>query len=301
MGRRFAQPTMLAARSARVTNGPMDGVVFAAVLAAAALHAGWNAVIKVGLDRFSSVLLLAFVQSGLSLALLPFVPVPASAAWPWLAVAALLHTGYKLFLIRAYEHGDLGQVYPLARGTAPLLVAVMGSLVFGERIGATGAIAVAAIASGVMLMALKGGQARTLKAETLGYALATAAFTASYTLADANGARLAATASGFALWMFVGDGLGMLVYALVARGPRALSGVLPAWKSGVAAGAMSLGSYWIAIWAFTKAHVALVAALRETSVLFAMLISTFVLRERSGVWCWISAALLLAGVVAIRF
>ncbi|HYI84003.1 MAG TPA: EamA family transporter, partial [Acetobacteraceae bacterium] len=105
----------------------MDTVVFAAVLAAALMHAGWNAVVKVGLDRFSSVLLLALVQSGLALALLPFFPLPAAPSWPWLAASALLHTGYKLFLIRAYEHGDLSQVYPLARGTAPLIVALVGA------------------------------------------------------------------------------------------------------------------------------------------------------------------------------
>ncbi len=103
--------------------------------------------------------------------------------------------------------------------------------------------------------------------KALAWALGTAAFTAAYTLVDGVGARLAGTASGFTLWMFVGDGLGMLAFALGAHGRRALGRLLPAWRSGLAAGAMSLGSYWIAIWAFTRAPIALVAALRETGVL----------------------------------
>src|SRR5262245_4244434 len=100
----------------------LDLVVFFAVLAAALMHASWNAVVRVGLDRFSSILLLSMTQSGLALILLPFVPAPAAAAWPWVVGASLLHSGYKLFLIRAYQHGDLTQVYPLARGGAPPLV-----------------------------------------------------------------------------------------------------------------------------------------------------------------------------------
>ena len=283
----------------------MDTVVFAAVLAAALMHAGWNAVVKVGLDRFSSVLLLALVQSGLALVLLPFFPLPAAPSWPWLAASALLHTGYKLFLIRAYEHGDLSQVYPLARGTAPLIVALVGAALLGEAPTLGRALAVAAIGLGVVLMSAEGrggggGTARPASRKALAWALGTAAFTASYTLVDGVGARLSGTASGFALWMFVGDGLGMLLFALKARGQHALLRLLPAWRSGLAAGAMSLGSYWIAIWAFTRAPIALVAALRETSVLFAMLIAVFLLGERAGPRRWCAAALVTAGVMLMR-
>ena len=279
----------------------MDATVFTAVLAAALMHAGWNAVVKVGLDRFSSVLLLALVQSGLALALLPLFPLPAPASWPWLAASALLHTGYKLFLIRAYEHGDLGQVYPLARGTAPLIVALAGAALLGEALTPARALAVAAIGLGVVLMsAEKGGGPASAPRKALAWALGTAAFTAAYTLVDGVGARLSGTASGFTLWMFVFDGLGMLAFALKTRGPRALVRLLPAWRGGLAAGAMSLGSYWIAIWAFTRAPVALVAALRETSVLFAMLIAVFLLGERAGARRWGAAALVTCGKALMR-
>jgi drug/metabolite transporter (DMT)-like permease len=279
----------------------MDAPVFVTVLTAAFLHAGWNAVVKVGLDRFSSVLLLSIVQSGLALALLAFFPPPAAVAWPWLVASALLHSGYKLVLIRAYAHGDLSQVYPLARGTAPLLVALVGAVLLGEMIGPTKVLAVLLIALGVVLLSLKGGtDLGAIPAKALAYALGTAVFTASYTLVDGIGARLSGTASGFTLWMFVGDGLIMAACARAARGPAAFARLAPGWRSGLAAGAMSLGSYWIAIWAFTRAPIALVAALRETSVLFAMLIAVLVLRERAGRWRWAAAGLIASGVALMR-
>lgn len=282
-------------------EGLLDPVVFLAVLAAAVMHASWNAVVRVGLDRFNSILLLSMTQSGLALALLPFVPQPVAAAWPWVAGAAVLHTGYKLFLIRAYQHGDLSQVYPLARGAAPPMVALGGIVLLGEQLSPAGWAAVALIAAGVALMAFRGGSGLgRLSGQALAYALGTAVFVASYTLADGQGARLAGSATGFAMWMFVGDGLVMLTYAVATRGPRAPVAVFSSWRTGLPAGALSLGSYWIALWAFTRAPVALVAALRETSVLFAMLIGVVLLKEQAGRWRWAAALAIGAGVVVMR-
>lgn len=279
----------------------MDLIVFFAVLAAAAMHAAWNAVVRVGGDRFSSILLLSMTQSGLALLLLPFVRVPPVEAWAWIAVSALLHVGYKLFLIRAYQHGDLSQVYPLARGAAPPVVAIGGVLLLGEGLEPTGWLAVAAVATGVALMSLRGGDGMgRLPGKALAYALGTAAFVAGYTLTDGAGARIAGTATGYAMWMFVIDGLCMLGYATVTRGLSGIAPVLAGWRTGLPAGALSLGSYWIALWAFTRAPVALVAALRETSVLFAMLIAAVILKERPGPWRWAAALCICAGVVAMR-
>jgi drug/metabolite transporter (DMT)-like permease len=274
----------------------MSLAVFFAVLVAALLHAGWNAVVKLGLDRFSSIMLLALVQGSIAAALLPFFAAPARAAWPWLLLGSALHSGYKLFLIRAYGHGDLSQIYPLARGTAPLIVAVASALFLAEAPSLVRAAAVLAIAGGIMLMAGRGGLTRA----GLLWALGTAGFTAAYTMADGVGARIAGTASGFAMWMFTLDGLVMLVWGLAARGRTALAALLPAWRSGTAAGAMSLGSYWIAIWAFTQAPLAMVAALRETSVLFAMLIAFFWMKERVERRRWAAGGLILAGIVLMR-
>jgi drug/metabolite transporter (DMT)-like permease len=159
--------------------------------------------------------------------------------------------------------------------------------------------AVVAIALGVIVMSRNGGLDR-LSRKALLYALGTACFTASYTLVDGVGARIAETASGYTLWMFALDATGMTGVALATRGTAALRRLRPAWRSGIAAGGLSLGSYWIAIWAFTVAPLALVAALRETSVMFAMLIGVFLLGERAGFWRWVSAGLILAGVVLMR-
>lgn len=274
--------------------------VFAAVLLAAMMHAAWNALVKVGTDRFSSVLFLALVQGGFALALIPFFAVPARAAWPWVLLGSALHSGYKLFLIRAYSHGDMSQVYPLARGSAPLIVAIAGALFLAEVPGPLRVAAILGIAAGIVLMAKRDHGSEAAPRRALVYAMITACFTASYTMADGVGARLAGSASGFTLWMFVLDGLFMLAFGLGTRGVGTVAALLPEWKGGFAAGALSLGSYWIAIWAFTQAPLALVAALRETSVLFALLISAVWLRERIGLWRWAGAGLILLGIVLMR-
>jgi len=278
----------------------MDLIVFLAVLAGAAMHAGWNALVKTGLDRTASIFLLALIQGAISLALLPLFAMPSALSWPWIVVSAFLHSGYKIFLIRAYEHGDMSQVYPLARGSAPLIVAVAGIFLLQENLTAMKFAAVCVIGLGVMLMSSKLGSGEAMPKKALLFALGTALFTASYTLVDGIGAQLSGTASGFTLWMFVGDGVLMTIYALTVRGRDLRAAVRGNLLSGTAAGALSLGSYWIAIWAFTLAPIALVAALRETSVLFAMLIAVFFLGEKASPQRWAAAALILAGIVLTR-
>jgi drug/metabolite transporter (DMT)-like permease len=279
----------------------VDTLVFFAVLAAAAMHAGWNALVKTGLDRTTSILILALIQSAISLLLLPFFAVPLPASWPWIVLSALLHTGYKIFLIRAYAHGDLSQVYPLARGSAPLIVALVGVLVLNEGMTLAKLAAVVLIGLGVIAMSMRFGAVEAMPRKALVYALGTAFFTASYTLVDGIGARISGTASGFTLWMFVGDGMLISLYAYFVRGRGLFLQLRENLGSGVAAGALSLGSYWIAIWAFTLAPIALVAALRETSVLFAMLIAVFMLGEKARAQRWVAAALIIGGVILIRF
>ena len=279
----------------------MTTPVLLAVLFAALLHASWNAVVKLGLDRFAAMLVMALMQSGIALLLTPFFAPPAAAALPWLLLGSALHTGYKLVLVRAYSHGDLSEVYPVSRGTAPLIVAVTGVALLGETMTPLRYAAVAAIAGGILLMSGGSGAGKATNRRALAWALGTACFTAGYTLADGIGARLAGSVSGFAVWLFVLDGLAMLTVGTFLRGGRAIgAAVAAAWRPGLAAGAMSLGSYWIAIWAFTKAPLALVAALRETSVLFAMLIGTLFLGETVGARRWLAAGLIGLGVALIR-
>lgn len=280
----------------------MEPHVFFAVLLAAAFHAGWNAIVKIDLDRFLSVTLISLASGTVGLALLPFVAFPQAAAWPFIVVSSILHTGYKLFLIRAYRAGDLGQVYPIARGTAPLLVSIVMVWFFGEHLSISAAVGIAVLVAGVWLMSARGGRdLARLDGGAVGYALMTSLFIASYTVVDALGARTNGDAHGYAFWLFALDGVSMLAVLLAARGPRSLAALAPFWKSGLAGGGMSVGAYWIVIWAMTVAPVALVAALRETSVLFASAISVLILREPLSRWRALSALMIVAGIVATRW
>jgi drug/metabolite transporter (DMT)-like permease len=277
----------------------MDNSVFLIVLVAAALHAGWNAMVKVGLDRRSTMLLIALSQGAIALPLVPFAPWPEGVVWAWLAGSMVLHVGYNVFLAEAYAHGDLSQVYPLARGSAPLIVMAV-SAAFGARFTGGELLAVAAISMGIFAMTLKGSSAGRMRGWAVFWALGTAAFTAGYTLVDGLGARAAGSAFGFVPWMALGEALGMAAFAVALRGPQALRVLRPVWRGGLMAGAMSFTSYGIAIWGFTVAPIALVAALRETSILFAMLIGVVLLGERANRWRWGAAASIVTGVALMR-
>ena len=278
----------------------METHVFAAVLLAAVLHAGWNSLVKMGLDRASTLLLLTLVQAGIAVALLPFVAQPATESWIWILASAALHVGYKVFMMQAYSHADLSQAYPLARGTAPLIVTVWSVLILGATFTPSSVAAILAISLGILMMTAKGSSSGWMRGSAMFWALGTASFTASYTLVDGVGARIAGTSSGFILWMVIGDAIGMSAYAALTRGRATFSALLPVWKTGLAAGAMSLGSYWIAVWAFTQAPIALVAALRESSILFATVIAALLLSERVNRWRWISACFIACGVALMK-
>jgi drug/metabolite transporter (DMT)-like permease len=271
------------------------------VLLAAAFHAGWNAIVKLNLDRYLSVTLIALAAGVVAAAALPFVAVPGPAAWPFLLLSGVLHTGYNLFLSRAYRTGDLGQVYPIARGSAPLLVALVTAFVIGEVLPLPAMLGVGLLVAGVWLMSVRGGsELARLEGHAVGYALATSVFIAGYTLTDGFGARANGDASSYAVWLFVLDGLSMLGLLLARRGLDGLRALRRYWLPGAAGGAMSLGAYWIVIWAMTVAPIALVAALRESSVLFAAALSVLVLREPLTRWRTLAAVTIVAGILITR-
>ena len=279
----------------------MDGIVFVTVLGAALMHASWNALVKAGGDRFAFMLVLTLAECAMGLALVFFFPMIEAAALPWLLLSGVLHVGYMLFLTEAYAHGDLAQVYPLARGTAPLIVALVSALVLRETLGATKLAAVACIGVGVVALSLRGGEDfGRMRGKAVAFALGTACFTAAYTLVDAIGARASASASAYTCAMFVLSGAGLVAVGFLKRGAAALSVDARVWRLGTFAGVLSFLAYWAAIWAFTKAPVAMVAALRETSVPMAMLIGVVFLGERGSLWRWAAASLIAAGVALMR-
>jgi len=271
------------------------------VLSAAAMHAILNALVKVHLDRFLSITLMTLGMGFAALVVLPFVEVPKAEVWPYIIASVIFHIGYRTFLVGAYKSGDFAQTYPLARGTAPLLSALGAILVVGEVPAPFAIFGIVLLSAGTLLMSFRGGaHLEKLNLRAVGFALGTSIFIASYTLSDGSGARLAATATSYAAWLFVCDATWALVLCIAFRGPRSLPLLARDWKAGLFTGVLSGAAYWIVMWAMTKAPIASVASLRETSILFAMLISVLALGEKMTAWRATAALGIVAGVVALR-
>jgi drug/metabolite transporter (DMT)-like permease len=279
----------------------LDSFVFAAVLFAAACHAGWNAAIKTGLDPLSSTVLITSGAGLVSLALLPFAGLPPAEAWPWVIASVVIHLFYFIGLSEAYRTGDLGQVYPLARGSAPLMTAGVTTLVLGEQLSLTGWSGIVILAAGVLLLSLRGGRLlQPPDRRAVFFALFTALTICLYSVVDGIGGRTAGNPHPYTLAMFIGNALVMLVYFAIRRGPAGIAPMLRTWPVGLAGGSMQLLSYGIAIWAMTLAPIALVAALRETSVLFGAMIAVVFLKEPMRPARIVAALMIVTGLVLIR-
>jgi drug/metabolite transporter (DMT)-like permease len=279
----------------------MTTVVFAAVLFAALCHASWNALIKVALDPLSTTTLILCGATAFALAAIPFVPLPASPSWPYLVASSVIHLLYFAGLAEAYRTGDLGQVYPIARGAAPLMTAAAGTLLIGEHLSALAWGGIVALALGVLLLSLRGGRdLARLDKRAVGFALFTAVTICTYTIIDGVGARLSGHSGSYVLWGFVGICICLVPYALYRNGRRLFSDAAQFWPRGLAGGALQVVSYGVALWAMTLAPIAIIASLRETSVLFAALIAVFVLGEPFRAIRIAAAVLIVGGLVAIR-
>ena len=279
----------------------MDAFVFAAVLFAAACHAGWNAAIKRGLDPLATTVLISLGAGVVALALAPFSGLPAAPAWPWVMASVVIHLVYFAALIESYRAGDMGQVYPLARGSAPLMTAALSPLVVNEAVDVIAFVGIAVLASGVFLLSLRGGREfARINRRAVGFALLTAVTICGYSLVDGIGARRAGSANAYTVALFTGIGPVMLAYALARGGFGAIAVMGRHWGTGLAGGALQVGSYGIAIWAMTVAPIAIVAALRETSVLFGALIAVVILKEPLRPPRMVAALLIVAGLVLIR-
>ena len=278
----------------------MDLLVFLAVLAAAACHAGWNTLLKMDLESITATSIVAVATGLIGVPFALVVGLPAVAAWSYIIASVAIHVAYYLALAQAYRHGDLGQVYPIARGSAPLMTAGLATAWLGETLGPYGWAGVVVLASGIVLLAVRGGRALHFDARSVGFALLTSITITAYTLVDGTGARLSGSPLHYTVWLFLLSGGAMAVYGLVRIGPRLIGDFAANWKLAMAGAALSTASYAIAIWAMTVAPIALVAALRETSVLFAALFATVLLREPLLAARIAAACLVLAGVVLVR-
>lgn len=274
------------------------------VLFGALLHAAWNALIKGGTDKSLDTALIHVLGVLVAVPLVATVGFPRAEAWPYVIASLVIHVGYYIALVGAYQHGELGMTYPIMRGLAPLLVACASASFIGETLGTTawlgvGAISLGVVAVGLSRSAATGGH----PAKALRYALANAAIIALYTVIDGLGVRASGSALSYVATLFLADGIPFFLIVMWRRRARraaTLAYLAGRWKIALAGSLASLGSYGIALWAMTHAPVASVAALRETSVLFAALIGAVWLREGFGAQRAAGTALIVAGVMSLR-
>jgi drug/metabolite transporter (DMT)-like permease len=274
--------------------------VFLAVLLAAFLHASWNVVVRQNPDRLVSLASLQILMAFLGLGLISWFGFPGQKAWAFAVVSGLLHTGYNLFLVRAYRAADLSQVYPVARGSAPLMTMIGAFFFLHDSPGPFGILAVLVLVAGLLLTGTSRKDAANPDPQALRYAFGTACFIAVYTLVDGQGARVSGNPFGYSGVLFIFDGLFLLVACQFIRGPSFIASMLPHWKAGVFGALASGVAYAIIIWAMTEAPVASVAALRETSIVFVLLMSSRVLNETLTRNRIFGGLLIAAGAVLLR-
>lgn len=269
------------------------------VLLAALLHATWNAFVKGGRDPLLVLASMNAVGLIAGAVFIPFVAAPHPASWFYLCLSVVLHVGYYAFLLLAYRVGDLSHIYPLARGSAPLLIA-MGAFMFaGELLSPLALAGVVLASAGIVSLAFEHGPPWRGDARPLLYALATGLFIASYSVTDGLGVRLSESPLGYIAWLFFLDGWPPLLFALWRRYGRIRRYLRAEWRTCIGSGVASMLAYGLVIYAMSLGAMALVSAVRETSVIFAALIGMFILRERFS-WPRISAAVVVAlGVVVM--
>ena len=274
----------------------MSPLVVGLLIMAAVLHATWNAILRSGADRLWSITVISAVGALVALPFALALPKPGLASWPYLALSDALQVGYCLFLVRAYRDGHLAHVYPVARGTAPLLVTLGAAIFAGERLALPGLAGVALVSGGIMILGL--GKDRP-DVRSTGAALAAGAFIACYMVCDGVGVRASQHATGYAAWQAVGQGAAMLpVYWAIRRRPPSLPRGAPGARV-VLAAVIGVFSYCVVVWAMSRSPMGQVSALRETSILFAALIGAVFLHERITLRRLLGAVVIASGAICL--
>lgn len=271
--------------------------VFCILLFAALLHASWNAIVKAGNDKLYSAISVSGSAALMALVCLPFAPQPAIASIPFLAASTVLQVVYTVLVAKTYQVSDMSQTYPLMRGSAPLLVAIISVLFLGDSLSSLAWVGIVVICIAILGMAFN-GHASSRQGVVL--ALINACFIAGYTLVDGTGVRLSETALGYTLWTFFLNGSCLLGWAMIARRQEAARYLVQHWKKGIFGGIGTMGSYGLALWAMTQSPLAVVAALRETSILFGALIAWLLLKERVVGLRLVAAGGIAAGAMLLR-
>jgi len=277
---------------------PLSWAVVGAVLFGALLHASWNALVKSSSDKDLDMAVIHLIGSFLGIPLVALAGWPVAAAWPYIAASVVVHIGYYLALTGAYRHGELGLTYPLMRGVAPLLVALSATFTLGETLSPLAWAGVLGISCGVLVLGLNAHALKVPKA--VGFALTNAVIIAIYTVIDGLGVRASGNALQYVATLFLLDGWPFALLMFATRGRAVGIYARHRWPVATLGACASLGSYGIALWAMTRAPVATVAALRETSVLFAVLLGAWFLKEAFTPRRVVGACVIVAGVMALR-
>lgn len=278
----------------------MDLYVTLAVLCAALAHAIWNAFVKTGEDHLISITGVSIGATTMALFLLPFTAIPNPQSWPYIGASILLHTGYMISLSQAYRYSDFSSAYPIARGAAPVLVFGWSVVFLEEVLSGKEIVAVLGILIGIMVFSTRRLGSVVNDRKALLYALLTAVFIASYTVIDGLGARLSDSVNGYIVWMVTFETFPLLLYTYMKRGSNMFPAMAKNARPMLFGGAMAFAGYWIIIWAMTQAPIAIVAALRESSIIIAALIGAFYFKEPSGVRRIIAAGIVCLSVIILR-
>lgn len=276
----------------------MSAVVVGLALFAAILHATWNAFLRNGADRLWTVTVMSFSSTVLAFPFVFILPLPAADAWPYIVLSAVLQVGYSVFLVAAYRYGELGQVYPIVRGTVPLLVTLGGFLLAGERLGPYQMSGVTLVAAGIMSLSLGKGRASM---SSILFALATGAIIASYATVDAVGVRLADHSGAYTAWVLVLYGSLLPATFILMRGKLAVDVRSPdTWKA-LCGGLVAMIAYGIVVAAFALGPAGPITALRETSVVFAVLIGWFFLGETLTARRIVACGIVAIGAICLGY
>lgn len=276
----------------------MTGLVIVLPLCAAVLHATWNAALRSSADRLWFVTVMSFATTLAAVPLVLLLPAPARESWLYLGVSALLQVIYSFLLAYAYALGELGQIYPIVRGSVPLLVSVGAFLLVGQRLDGLALLGVVLISAAILSQAFSGARAER---RALTHALVTALFVASYVTADALGVRRAGNPQSYAAWIWLIYGVLMPAGFLLARRRMALDlNARDTWKA-IAAGLLSFGSYGAIVAALALGNVGAISALRETSIVFSALIGRIFLGETLSLRRALVCLAVTAGAVLIGY
>ncbi|MGB3123493.1 MAG: EamA family transporter [Pseudomonas sp.] len=271
--------------------------VFAIILFGALLHATWNAVVKGGVDTLLTTCMIAASASLIALVAVPFLPLPAKESWPFIGASVVFQVVYFVLVASTYRIADMSQTYPIMRGTAPLLVATVSVFALSETLSVFAWLGIAVISLGILSMAVapSAGQRKGLV-----LALINAGVIAGYTLIDGVGVRKSGAPAAYTLWIFLLTGIPLAAWALATRRGEFCRYVGRYWRPGIIGGFGTVASYGLALWAMTSAPIATVSALRETSILFGVVISASVLKEQLTRIRIVAACVIAAGAMVLR-